>query len=521
MTTLHAIYDLQIGPASFDFVTFVILAHLGAQQAGCAHVHFVLVPGPTDGFRPDDSTYDLASKYQRLYNIILPACAMVDLPVSISLCAHRPEAARLIAGLDGPLFPDGYSISNPTASFLCSTLVAAHYSGEKIPSLRAATYARRNAAKWLSHHCNGLRPIVITLREAGHSPGRNSNLSAWIEFARRLDHNKYLPIFVRDTEKAVERHCGEFDGLTTCPIASFDLAFRHALYELAYLNLTVPNGPGVLCWLNDRIRFIMFGMLNQSAPETSATYLASMGLKIGGQLPFVGPFQRLVWERDTLEVIEREFAAMEERIGDTPTGTVLPLEPANAEPPIKVAVRLQTTGRLEEATAIYQDIVTREPNNAEAWHLLSIIAQRAGRPDVAEKMIRRAISLRPAQASYYVNLAAVLRNGDRTDEAVNCLWRAVALAPENAGAHADLAELLQAEGANAEAKAALLEAIRLAPESPVLCERAARVLHALGHASEAADLYRRALDLRDARIEAAHRMRAHMPEIPVLTQKTS
>jgi tetratricopeptide (TPR) repeat protein len=115
----------------------------------------------------------------------------------------------------------------------------------------------------------------------------------------------------------------------------------------------------------------------------------------------------------------------------------------------------------------------------------------------------------------------VLRKAERRDEATNCLWRAVALAPNDAGAHADLAELLQAAGANDKAKAALLKAIRLKPDSPELCERAARVLHALGHAAEAAELYRRALDLREAQLSQARKARAHMSEIPIATLKTT
>jgi Flp pilus assembly protein TadD len=519
-TTLYAFYDFQLSPVSFDFATFLLLARLEAAKHHCKELHIVLVPGPMDGFRHDDAGYDLVSKHQRLHNIVMPLCAMTDLPVAVSLCTQRSEAARIFAGADGPVFPGGYSVQQPAASFLISGVTAAHSAGDAIPSLRATNFARRNAADWLDHHCRGKRAVTITLREATYAPERNSNRAAWIAFARSLDTDRYEPIFIRDSEVAVAPPSDALEGLLTCPIASFDLHFRHALYELSYLNLTVPNGPAVLCWLNSRIRFVMFNMITEGSSAANVAYHASMGLAIGGQAPFATPFQRLVWEPDTLEVIEREFTAMAARIGDTSAGGPAAPDPANAEAPLTVALRLQSTGRLEEASAIYQSIVQKEPNNADAWHLLGIIAHQADRPEVAERMIRRAISLRPGQANFHINLAAILRKVGRADEAADSIQRAIALSPQDAGAHADLAELLQAQGASEKAKAALLEAIRLKPDSPELCERSARVLHALGHTAEAAGLYGRAVRLREARQKQVRRARAHMSEIPVATLKT-
>lgn len=518
---LTAFYDFELSPASFDFSAFLVLARLHAARRRCGRIHVVLVPGAMDGFRADDSGYDLVSKQQRLHNIILPLCSMIDLPVSISLCTQRADAERIFASVNGPVFPEGYTVTKPTASFLVSGIIAAHTAGESIPSLCAAEFARRNAAQWLDNHCDGKRPVVITLREADYSPNRNSNIANWIAFAERLDPNRFHPIFVRDTSVAAQRVTGAFRKLSVCPVAPFDLHFRHALQELAYLNLLIPNGPGILCWLNSRTRFIMFHMQNQGAAATNSAYHMSMGLQIGGQIPFATPFQRLVWEPDTLDVIEREFAAMAARIDDAPAGAAPAPDPANAEEPMAVALRLQATGRLDEAASIYHDIVSKDPNNADAWHLLGIIAHQAERPEVAEQVILRAISLRPGQANYYINLAAVLRKAKRRDEAIKYLWRAIDLAPQDAGAHADLAELLHAQGAGEEAKSAVLESIRLKPDSHELCERAARVLHELGHAADAARLYRRAVDLREARKRQARLARAHMSEIPVATLKTT
>jgi Flp pilus assembly protein TadD len=520
-TRLTAFYDLEVSPVTFDFADFLALADLARRQQEAGALHVVIVPAASGGFRADDSIFDEDNKRWRLHNILLPCCALMSPAPAVTVCTTRDEAAvleRVLAG--GPVFPEAYAVAAPRGDFLLSGIVAAAALGEAIPSFRATKQAVRYAQRWLANHARGRRPVTITLREATHVPTRNSDLQAWSGFARRLDHATYLPIFVRDTERAFDSPPAEIGDFLHCPFAPVNLDLRIALYEESWLNLMVPNGPSVICWLDPRVRLLMFKTLTEDSDNANAVFITSQGLKIGGQAPFATPYQRMVWEPDTREVIEREFAAMAARIGDATAEAAPAPDPANAEPPIDIAVRLQATGRLEEATAIYQDIVTKEPDNADAWHLLGIIAHQAERPDAAEKMILRAISLRPEQANYYINLSAVLRKAERRDEATNCLWRAVALAPNDAGAHADLAELLQAAGANDKAKAALLKAIRLKPDSPELCERAARVLHALGHAAEAADLYRRAIDLREARLAAARKARAHMPEIPVATLKS-
>jgi len=518
--SLTAFYDLDVSPVSYDFAIFLILLEMERRSTGATLPHLVIVPPDDGGFRSDDAEYDSANKHWRLHNILLPLCAAAPSPLSVTLCRSREEAVTIEKGLAGSVFPEGYSTARPTSAFMWSHIASASAREESIPHLRSSPQARRFMKSWLADHCDGRRPVSITLRESSHAVARNSNISAWLDFACSLDKTLYCPVIIRDTEKIFYQPEPSFSGLQTCPLASLHVDLRLALYEMSWLNLGIPNGPTALFWLSSRIRFLMFGMLNTDSPATSAVYIASQGLPHGGQLPHATAYQRLVWEPDKIEVIKREFFSMADRIGDLPADNEAISDPANAEDPITVALRLQMTGRLEEAVAIYQDIVTKDPNNADAWHMLGIIALQAERADAAEKMIMRAIRLNPERANYFINLAAVLKKLERSDEATNCLWRAIALAPNDAGAHADLAELLYAQGESDKAKAALLKAMQIKPKSRELCERAARVLHAMDHVTEAASLYRRALELREEEQRQAAKLRDAMPEIPVVTLKT-
>lgn len=154
-------------------------------------------------------------------------------------------------------------------------------------------------------------------------PARNSNHGAWLAFARRLDRTRYLAVFVPDTSQTLDGLPPEFGEFPVFSEAAWNIGLRMGLYEQAYLNLGVNNGPMGLCWLNERTRYITFKMLTESVPQTTAEYVASHGFELGASLPFATPYQRWVWEDDDLPVIEREFAAMVNRIEQPSQGIAL------------------------------------------------------------------------------------------------------------------------------------------------------------------------------------------------------
>jgi hypothetical protein len=83
-----------------------------------------------------------------------------------------------------------------------------------------------------------------------------------------------------------------------------------ALYERAWLNMGVNNGPMGLCWLNDQTRYITFKMVTPTVAQTTVEFNRSRGFEPNESLPFATPLQKWVWEDDTVEVIRREFQSM-------------------------------------------------------------------------------------------------------------------------------------------------------------------------------------------------------------------
>lgn len=142
--------------------------------------------------------------------------------------------------------------------------------------------------------------VTITLREAAHSPGRNSDNFEWIKFAGWLRDRGENVVFVRDTAKALE----PFGDFATCPEASLDLAERLALYESAKVNYFSENGPVTLAIFGTRPWVSFVDIRDDFCPEAARTpffWKELFDMKPGDQYPWSTPDQRIVWKEATYE----------------------------------------------------------------------------------------------------------------------------------------------------------------------------------------------------------------------------
>src|SRR6185436_8688559 len=84
---------------------------------------------------------------------------------------------------------------------------------------------------------------------------------------------------------------------------------------------------------------------------------------------------------------------------------------------LDLALQHHQAGRLQEAEALYRNILRAKPDHADALHLLGVIAHQTGRHEMAVDCIARAIELNPAVAEYHGNLGEVFRVLFRPNEA--------------------------------------------------------------------------------------------------------
>ncbi len=153
------------------------------------------------------------------------------------------------------------------------------------------------------------------MRHYAYSPARNSNLVAWARFADYLLARGYLPVFVPDTESLPEGVPAEVADYPEFVEGAVNLGLRLALYERAFVNLGINNGPAFLYLVDELAAGIMFKIITPGVEANEPPYLMKQGFIIGGQIPFCSPVQRRVWQDDDFEVIKREFEAIEPEIG--------------------------------------------------------------------------------------------------------------------------------------------------------------------------------------------------------------
>jgi len=207
------------------------------------------------------------------------------------------------------VFPSDYEPALPVFPSSRPCLEAARAGEREIAVLRATPERLRNVDAWLA--ARGLadrRLVTITLRGYSYMPVRNSNLDAWVGFAQGLDRKRYAVVFVPDTDQTIEGIPAELHAFPLLPEAAWNVGLRMALYQRAYLNLGVNNGPMGLCWLNRTTPYATLKMAPAGVPQTTLEYFNTLGFEAGQSLPFATPAQKLVWEDDTRDAIERVFA---------------------------------------------------------------------------------------------------------------------------------------------------------------------------------------------------------------------
>jgi protein O-GlcNAc transferase len=203
-------------------------------------------------------------------------------------------------------------------------------------------------------------------------------------------------------------------------------------------------------------------------------------------------------------------------------------EPA-AEARLAEAMERHRAGRIEEAAAIYQAILSATPTHADALYLLGVATLQGGDAAGAVALFRRALEQRPAWIECYNDLGGVLEElGDldgaeaayrealghapgfavahynlgnlslrkgRLDEAIACYRAAILHHADFAEAHANLGHVLWQQGALAEAVACCRRALALRPDLAPAHNNLANALKDQGDIDGAVQGYRAALAL--------------------------
>jgi predicted O-linked N-acetylglucosamine transferase (SPINDLY family) len=195
---------------------------------------------------------------------------------------------------------------------------------------------------------------------------------------------------------------------------------------------------------------------------------------------------------------------------------------------LQLAFARHMQGHVDEARAVYRDILKREPRNAAAWHLLGVAAGDGGDHAMAIEHIARAIAIDAGNHSFHANLGRMYTLADRHADAERCYRRALALRNEPAyldnlgnalraqkryeeaeasyrhaialdaqyvNARRNLADLLQLVDRTDEALACYADALALQPDNAEIHSNIGTLLQAAGDYGPAIEYFQRALAL--------------------------
>lgn len=312
---LLACYDLELSPVTFDLVWFLMGAEMAGRKLNKQKVHLLIIPAVGDKVRVERSEYEKIinrdSRLWRIQAILLPIINMFCKSDGFTIFTSRDEAITYLSNhSNDPVYPEFYNVYFPVEfRYFDVNIQLKKYS--EYEGFNASSQARIFVETWLTTNIpQGIKPVVITLRQYNYMPSRNSNLDAWAKFAKNIDKRKYWPVFIPDTQSAFDPLAKQLENFTFFNEAAWNLELRMAIYEAAHINFVINNGPASLCHFNPNCRYIYLKIIDKDCFLATEDYFTSLGLTVGQQPTFIKLGQKWVWENDTIDVIEREFKEM-------------------------------------------------------------------------------------------------------------------------------------------------------------------------------------------------------------------
>jgi len=162
---------------------------------------------------------------------------------------------------------------------------------------------------------------------------------------------------------------------------------------------------------------------------------------------------------------------------------------------LREALALHQSGRLVEASRLYDQVLANTPDQFDALNLLGALCLQRGDCETAIEHLTRAVTVRAGAADAWCNLGLAQLTAERPADAADSLRRALAISPHMPQAVNALARALLDAGATADARARAVEATRLAPGHPGPWRNRGDIHLALGEHAEAERCYRGALEL--------------------------
>jgi len=157
------------------------------------------------------------------------------------------------------------------------------------------------------------------------------------------------------------------------------------------------------------------------------------------------------------------------------------------------ALALHQKGYLDQAQALYEEVLKAQPKNFDALHLLGVVYSQQKRYSKAVELIRKAIKICPDNPLFHSNCGVALSELRQLDAAVASYDRAIAIQPDYAEAHYNRGNALQELQHRAAAVTSYDRAIAIKPDYAEAHYNRGNVLKELRELDAAVASYDRAI----------------------------
>ncbi len=109
---------------------------------------------------------------------------------------------------------------------------------------------------------------------------------------------------------------------------------------------------------------------------------------------------------------------------------------------------LESSGKLDEARAIYQDLISNNPQRWEPYHRLGLVADRQRRFSEAESLLSEALRRKPMDAEIFGDLGYCYYLQGKLEKAESAFSKAISIRPSDARNRNNLGLVYGAKGQN-------------------------------------------------------------------------
>lgn len=133
---------------------------------------------------------------------------------------------------------------------------------------------------------------------------------------------------------------------------------------------------------------------------------------------------------------------------------------------LAMATQLLNMGRVDQASKIYEQVLSAEPGNIDAVIGMGLVYRHQGDTDAALAKYKQAFSLGPQSAVVFTQLARLFQQFGQFEDAADCYRGAIVLEPDNAESYLELALINTYAAADAELQH-IEEVFRKAPADSI------------------------------------------------------